>query len=178
MEPDAFARLMAQQTTEQDRQRLHNLRHDLHLPGDDPVWALVAVLEEFCRSQHHQTTTARNTPRVAASRTWRVALAFSLGAAVTTVLIAVSFYAGVGAASIPAATWCDWPIANGAWVWSVLRLPAGWTLIVQGLPLLVYAGWCGWRTRRLDPVVGWILLALATCIGLLAAVACARMLHH
>lgn len=181
MTPDAFTKLIEGLDSEQHRERLHNLRHELKLPGDDPVWALVAVQQEFCRSLL-ASTREEVTPRRAAGPAdthihcwWRRPLAmFCAGSACTTALMTLSFCIGVrSAAGHP--SWLAAPGA-GSWAATFLRVPAGWMLLVEVLPLLVYVSYCGLRALQTDALAGWTLFAASLAAALIGTVAVAWIL--
>jgi hypothetical protein len=169
MATDAFTRLLDQQPTEKERERLHNLRHELHLPADDPVWALLGVLEDFCQKLHDRTTRSPGCRFSAAIPSLRIIVALASGAALATGLMSVAFWVGFRAASpSQGIANCEGIIPERSWVSTTLSTPAGWIVVAQSLPLLVYVAYCGWMVRQRDSVVGWTLVAAALSVAALA----------
>jgi hypothetical protein len=163
-----FARLLGLQRSAHARERLHELRQRHALTDHDPVWELVAVVEEFCADlkseiPNHTADAASEgaLPPTAANATapqrslqsaalWRIAALCCAGAALQTCALAASFYLGT----------CT---TRGTIVLTAaLSVPAGWIMFTLLLPLLWTVAYLGWRNRRIEPAIGWTLATLGT----------------
>lgn len=162
---DAFTRLLAGVDSEKHRERLHNLRHELKLPGDDPVWALLAVVEDYCRSllERRRSSAAESAP----ARGWRPVLLFAIGSAVATALMTTAYLAGFHAAGTGHSSWLV--NAPHSWPEALLTVPAGWMLFVETLPLFACVAVRGWRARRAYPAIGWTLIGTSTTAAFVLA---------
>jgi hypothetical protein len=170
MNLDRFARLLGLQRTSDMRDRLHAVRTKYALHEDDPVWDLVAAVEEFCAnliSEFHVELARLTSPSsdipsepqhaMRSPHLWRVAVLCGAAAAAQTLCLAASFYLGTRAASDH--------IFTGA-----LGAPVGAIAFVLATPLLAAIVYLGWRTRRAEPAVGWsLMLAGAGLLGALGA---------
>lgn len=160
--PNPFARLLGLQRTADARERLHALRQQYALTDNDPIWELVTVVEEFCaelRTETHSTPSPESAPSTQVTTPppiypWRVAALCSAGAALQTLLLAMSFVAGVHTTHVD------------QWLPHALSAPIGWVMLVLIMPLLGGLISFGWRARRREPVIGWTLTVLsAACIA-------------
>jgi len=165
-EDSPFARLLAMQPTEQQREHLHDLRHDLALHNDDPVWAIVAVVEDFCLHLQKQAATSPpdQTPPPCTPQTYssnqKLAL-LAIGAVTSTGLMTLSFYAGFLTGHTPRPPWLD-AAPHHSWATRILSAPAGWMAFAQALPIMAYVTLRGWHIKHTDPLVGWTLIGAAT----------------
>jgi len=181
-EPSLFARLLELQRTDKQREQLHSFRHDYVLSGNDPVWALVGVVQESCRTCQERgstghaptcTCTPETAPLPLLGRGATTLLA--LGASVSTMLMALCVQA-VSAAAKATHPWLCHEV-HRSWPAQVLSVPAGWMFFAQILPVLGYVAYYGWRTKHADPAAGWTLVAAATT-GCLTIVAMLAWLLH
>ena len=169
--PNPFARLLGLQRTADARERLHALRGKYALTENDPIWELVSVLEDFCadlRAESHSSAPSESAPNVQPSTStsestlhpWRIVALCSAGAALQTLLLALSFVAGAHTTHMAAA------------LPSALAVPVGWVMLVLFVPLLGGLTIFGWRARRREPAIGW---TLAICSAASIAAYCTAL---
>ena len=165
MKLSSFATLLGLQRNIPARDRLIALREKHALPEDDPMWDVVAVVEEFCAALHAQTTAntiAASAPakdaRRAVQQPWRIAALGSAAAAIQTLLLALSFAAGAHAN-------IESPFG------AALAVPAGWVIFILIVPLIAALAYGGWTERRREPAIGWTILlcGVASVVALFVA---------
>lgn len=140
-----FSLLLLRQRSNQQRERLHQLRDKFRLEDDDAVWGFLAVVEAYC-----DDLTARLAPSPPKAATLPRSLIWatlSCALAAQVIVLALAYHLGQQS-----------PAASAA---GFLQVPAGWMAFVLALPALVLIASIGWRTRRADRWVGWGLMTLA-----------------
>ena len=164
MKTNPFTRLLGLQRKPNARERLMELRNKYALTENDPVWELVAVVEDFCADLQAEaadrlaTVQLGSAPDTSSAPTssdltrWRVAVLGSAAAAAQTLLLAGSFALGAGAVQH----------ARANLLIATLTVPVGWVAFALLLPLLGALTYLGWRSRRTEPAIGWTL----TLVGL------------
>jgi hypothetical protein len=160
MNLNPFARLLGLQRTADARERLHALRQQYALTDNDPVWELVAVVEEFCVELKAEAARAGSPlapldhapapPAAITQDRRRIVVLCSAAAAVQTFLLAAAAYLGAHAT------------LGDNWLGTALSVPAGWVMFVLLLPLFAAVTFLGWRARHAEPAMGWTLVVCGT----------------
>jgi hypothetical protein len=177
----AFAELLEQQHSAEQRESLHRLRAELGLRENDALWNFVSLLEQHLAPlrtfQPPSTSEAALTgqaPAPAAMPAWPW---LCLGASAQAIFAALCVCVGarMGAAK---PSWLNTgaPSALG-FVSAALSVPAGWMAFVFALPCAGFAAQIGWRLRKAgEPGWGWTVFTLSVGSAAVCAFALWRLL--